>query len=112
MPEPRLSGSISVSFTPRVFKTAARESKAPEEEEVCTFFAIYLHHPLIKTINVSTFLFKGDGHLFFSMNLRSGIKTILFDFMGQFSDYRLQGEVQECFRLSFQKTEQRHVKAF
>lgn len=33
VPEPRLSGSISVSFTPRVFKTAARESKAPEEEE-------------------------------------------------------------------------------
>ena len=34
VPEPRASGSISVSFTPRVFKTAARESKAPEEEEV------------------------------------------------------------------------------
>ena len=34
VPEPRSSGSISVSFTPRVFKTAARESKAPEEEEV------------------------------------------------------------------------------
>ncbi|KAL9985951.1 hypothetical protein ACROYT_G000002 [Oculina patagonica] len=33
VPEPRSSGSISVSFTPRVFKTAARESKAPEEEE-------------------------------------------------------------------------------
>lgn len=33
VPEPRASGSISVSFTPRVFKTAARESKAPEEEE-------------------------------------------------------------------------------
>lgn len=36
VPEPRSSGSISVSFTPRVFKTAARESKAPEEEEVET----------------------------------------------------------------------------
>lgn len=34
VPEPRSSGSISVSFTPRVFKTAARESKAPEEKEV------------------------------------------------------------------------------
>ena len=34
VPEPRSAGSISVSFTPRVFKTAARESKAPEEEEV------------------------------------------------------------------------------
>ena len=34
VPEPRSGGSISVSFTPRVFKTAARESKAPEEEEV------------------------------------------------------------------------------
>ncbi|CAH3169325.1 unnamed protein product [Porites lobata] len=33
VPEPRSGGSISVSFTPRVFKTAARESKAPEEEE-------------------------------------------------------------------------------
>lgn len=33
VPEPRSAGSISVSFTPRVFKTAARESKAPEEEE-------------------------------------------------------------------------------
>ena len=32
--EVRSCGSISVSFTPRVFKTAARESKAPEEEEV------------------------------------------------------------------------------
>jgi len=42
VPEPRLSSSISVSFTPRVFKTAARESKAPEEEEVClTLSAIY-----------------------------------------------------------------------
>ncbi|XP_074632402.1 dynein axonemal assembly factor 4-like isoform X1 [Acropora palmata] len=33
VPEPRSSGSISVSFTPRIFKTAARESKAPEEKE-------------------------------------------------------------------------------
>lgn len=34
LPAPRVSGSIQVSFTPRSFKTAARESKAPEEEEV------------------------------------------------------------------------------
>ena len=46
VPEPRLSASISVSFTPRAFKTAARESKAPEEEEVC----YYLLNPLTKSI--------------------------------------------------------------
>jgi len=34
VPAPRESGCIQVSFTPRPFKTAARESKAPEEEEV------------------------------------------------------------------------------
>lgn len=33
VPGPRSSGCISVSFTPRSFRTAARESKAPEEEE-------------------------------------------------------------------------------
>ncbi|XP_048584128.1 dynein axonemal assembly factor 4 isoform X1 [Nematostella vectensis] len=33
LPEPRPTGSIQVSFTHQVFKTAARESKAPEEEE-------------------------------------------------------------------------------
>ena len=32
-PPPRKSGSIQVRFTPRVFPTAARESKALEEEE-------------------------------------------------------------------------------
>lgn len=34
LPAPRESGCIQVSFTPRSFKTAARESKAPEEEQV------------------------------------------------------------------------------
>ncbi|XP_031558123.1 dynein assembly factor 4, axonemal-like [Actinia tenebrosa] len=33
LPAPREAGCIQVSFTPRSFKTAARESKAPEEEE-------------------------------------------------------------------------------
>lgn len=34
VPPPRSGGNIEVSFTPRVFKTPSRESKAPEEEEV------------------------------------------------------------------------------
>ena len=37
LPEPRSGGTIQVSFTPREFKTAARESKAPEEEEVLCY---------------------------------------------------------------------------
>ena len=37
VPEVRGSGKISVTFTPREFPTAARESTAPEEEEVSTF---------------------------------------------------------------------------
>lgn len=35
VPPPRSGGKIEVVFTPRVFKTPSRESKAPEEEEVC-----------------------------------------------------------------------------
>ena len=69
MPEPRLSGSISVSFTPRAFRTAARESKAPEEEEVClTFSAIY-------TALMSPFLVKGMRSYFFRVNLIIGVKS-------------------------------------
>ncbi|XP_051239215.1 dynein assembly factor 4, axonemal isoform X3 [Dicentrarchus labrax] len=33
LPAPRLVGNIQVSFTPRVFPTALRESRVPEEEE-------------------------------------------------------------------------------
>ncbi|KAH0619768.1 hypothetical protein JD844_014025 [Phrynosoma platyrhinos] len=33
IPAPRLAGSIEVNFTPRVFPTALRESRIPEEEE-------------------------------------------------------------------------------
>lgn len=34
LPAPRLAASIKVTFTPRVFSTALRESRVPEEEEV------------------------------------------------------------------------------
>uniref|UniRef100_A0A671V139 Dynein axonemal assembly factor 4 n=1 Tax=Sparus aurata TaxID=8175 RepID=A0A671V139_SPAAU len=33
LPAPRLAASIKVTFTPRVFSTALRESRVPEEEE-------------------------------------------------------------------------------
>ncbi|XP_062277572.1 dynein assembly factor 4, axonemal [Scomber scombrus] len=33
LPAPRVPGNIQVSFTPRVFPTALRESRVPEEEE-------------------------------------------------------------------------------
>ncbi|XP_073328902.1 dynein axonemal assembly factor 4 [Pagrus major] len=33
LPAPRLAGNIQVTFTPRVFSTALRESRVPEEEE-------------------------------------------------------------------------------
>ncbi|KAE8296868.1 Dynein assembly factor 4, axonemal [Larimichthys crocea] len=33
LPAPRYAGNIQVSFTPRVFPTALRESRVPEEEE-------------------------------------------------------------------------------
>lgn len=34
LPAPRLVGNIQVTFTPRVFPTALRESRVPEEDEV------------------------------------------------------------------------------
>ena len=34
LPSPRAFGNIQVAFTPRVFPTALRESRVPEEEEV------------------------------------------------------------------------------
>ena len=34
VPPPRSVGTIEVTFSPRVFSTPSRESKAPEEEEV------------------------------------------------------------------------------
>lgn len=42
VPPPRSGGKIEVVFTPRVFKTPSRESKAPEEEQVCKMLLRYL----------------------------------------------------------------------
>lgn len=41
VPSPRPLGSIMIHFTPRVFPTALRESRIPEEEEVGGLAALY-----------------------------------------------------------------------
>lgn len=44
VPAPRSVGSIKISFTPRVFPTALRESQVAEEEEVGTLAVSYSDH--------------------------------------------------------------------
>lgn len=44
IPGPRSVGSIKISFTPRVFPTALRESQVAEEEEVDMLVVSYSDH--------------------------------------------------------------------
>jgi hypothetical protein len=41
VPFPRKCGTIKVHFTARAFPTPKRESQAPEEEEVISFYRLY-----------------------------------------------------------------------
>lgn len=62
IPSPRPPGSIMIHFTPRVFPTALRESRIPEEEEVGGLPA--LCHGGLAGRGVAACYWKTDGACF------------------------------------------------
>lgn len=58
LPPPRSKGKIEVTFSPRVFKTPSRESKAAEEQEVCNSQVV---HSLTCTVTHNKMLGHQNG---------------------------------------------------